>query len=347
MKGEKITISDIADALKVSAISVSRALSGQPGVSSELRDRILSKAREMGYARSRSSAGLNILMLNQKPYIQDNSNFSYMVQGIEKAVQDAGAGLDTEFVDKDSQYNKKLPCKLLRGNNYDGIIFIGNFSQEYAEFLKKNIKNQVFYAGYSPSYDCDSIWFNFNNSGFKQCEYLIKKGHKNIGFIGGNNTYKNSEKILGITTALDKYGLSADKDLFLSGHDSWEKEIVSVISIKHPTAFICQCDFTAIKLIKLLYEKGFKIPDDISIMGSGNSEMSELSIPSLSTLDFNIEYSCREAVELLLKRINNPDKPFESIAVNSILIERDSVKNLLTGGQRLGAKTNKGFYQEA
>lgn len=333
MKGEKITISDIAGALKVSTISVSRALSGQPGVSIELRDRILSKAREMGYTRPRNSANLNILVLNQKPYIQDNSNYSYMVQGIEKAIKDTGAGYDIELVDKDSQYKKQLPCKLLRGNNYDGVIFIGNFIQEYAEFLKEYIKNQVSYAGYSPSYDCDSIWFNFNNAAFKQCEYLIKKGHKNIGFVGGNNDYKNNEKIFGIATAMNKYGLLVNQNLFLCGQDDWEENVTAIISSNHPSAFICQCDFTAIKLIKFLYEKGFKIPEDYSIIGSGNSEMSLLSIPSLTTLDLNIEYSCQEAAALLLKRIGNPDKPFENIAVNSTIVERDSVKNLLTGGE--------------
>ena len=55
---------------------------------------------------------------------------------------------------------------------------------EYVDFISTKIKNQVFYTGYSPSFDCDSVWYNFNNGGYKQCEYLIKKGHTKIGFLG-------------------------------------------------------------------------------------------------------------------------------------------------------------------
>ena len=76
-----------------------------------------------------------------------------------------------------------------------------------------------------------------------------------------------------------------------------------------------------------MYEKGIKVPEDISVIGSGNTEMSSLSIPALTTLELNIEYSCEVAVELLLKRINKPDKPYENITINSILVERESVKS--------------------
>jgi LacI family transcriptional regulator len=68
VKNDKTKIADIAKALGISIISVSRALSGQSGVSSELRDRIMEKAREMGYVRLKSSNDLNFLVLHQKPY---------------------------------------------------------------------------------------------------------------------------------------------------------------------------------------------------------------------------------------------------------------------------------------
>ena len=65
------------------------------------------------------------------------------------------------------------------------------------------------------------------------------------------------------------------------------------------------------------------------MIGSGNTEISSLTIPALTTLELNIDYSCETAVELLLKRINNPDKPYENIAINSQLIERESVNKLI------------------
>jgi len=328
LKGDKVKISDIAKVLEISTISVSRALSGQSGVSDELKNKILNKAKEMGYFKSKNNEDLRILVLHQKPFVQDSSNYSYMVQGIEKAIQKVGFQYDLEFLDKDRQEKLHLPCKIQKGINYDGIMFIGRFNSEYVDFISTRIKNQVFYTGYSPSFDCDSVWYNFNNGGYKQCEYLIKKGHTEIGFLGDSSVYKNKEKVLGITSALEDYKLPA-RDEFFIFEEKFEKKISRLIKSEiSPTAIICQWDYTAIKLIKFLYEKGIKVPEDISIIASGNTEMAELFIPTLTTLDLNIDYSCEVAVALLLKRINKPDKPYENITINSILIERDSTKSI-------------------
>lgn len=329
MKNDKTKISDIAKALGISIISVSRALSGQSGVSSELRDRIMEKAREMGYVRLKNSNDLNFLVLHQKPYLHDNSNYSLIIQGIEQAIQKTGAEYQIEFIEKDKQEKMQSPNKLTKGIYFDGIIFIGGFKNAYINLLKEKVKNQVIYSSYSPANDYDSVWYNFNNGGYKQCEYLIKKGHRHIGFISNNSEYKIREKILGITTALENYGLPVMKEFFICEEDGFDDRVAELISRDpKPTAIICQWDYTAIKLLKLLHEKGIRVPENISIIGSGNTEMSSMSIPALTTLDLNIKYSCETAVELLIKRINNPAKPTENILINSTLVERDSVSNL-------------------
>lgn len=327
MKIDKVKISDIAKALEISTISVSRALSGQSGVSADLRDKILIKAKEMGYYKAKNNEDIKILVLHQKPFVQDSSNYSCMVQGIERVIQKTGCEYDLEFVDKEHQDELYLPNKIQKGINFDGIIFIGRFNSEYVNFISTKIKNQVFYTGYSPSFDCDSVWYNFNNAGYKQCEYLIKKGHKVIGFLGSSSIYKNKEKVLGITSALEDYQLPVRDELFIY-EENFEERLTELINRKDgPTAVICQWDYTAIKLIKFLYEKGIKVPDNISVIGSGNTEMSSLCIPALTTLELNIEYACECAVALLLKRINSQHKPYENIMINSVLVERDSVRS--------------------
>ena len=329
MKNEKVTISDIAKALSVSTISVSRAISNQPGVGEELRKKIIDKARELGYFKLKNKKEIRILVLHQKPFIHDTSNYSYMVQGIEKAIQKASCQYDLEFVDADRQSELYLPYKIEQGINFDGVIFIGKFESKYVKFISRKVKNQIFYTGYSPSFDCDSVWFNFNNGGYKQCEYLIKKGHTEIGFLGDSSIYKNKEKVLGITSALEDYEFQVKDEYFIFEENFNEKISELISSDNAPTAIICQWDYTAIKLIKFLYEKGIRVPEEISVIGSGNTEISSLTIPALTTLELNIDYSCETAVELLLKRINNPDKPYENIAINSQLIERESVNKLI------------------
>lgn len=331
----KITISDIATALDISAISVSRALSGKIGVGEELREKISLKAKEMGYIKFTNKITYEFLVLHQRPLTQDNSNFSYMIQGIERAIQNKNISYHTEFVDKTNQDKMQPPFKLLKENNFNGIIFIGKFNDDYISFLKQKINNHIFYTGYSPSCDVDSVWFNFNNGGYKQCEYLIKKGHVDIGFLGRRSIlFRNKEKVLGITSALEDYGMPIRKEFFTyieeNFEENFETSVMNLLKSKHkPSAIICQGDFIAVKLINLLYKKGIRVPEDISIISSGNTEMASLTLPALTTLDLNIEYSCEIAVELLLKRINNPYKPCESITINSTLISRESVKNII------------------
>jgi len=330
MKSEKTTMSDIAKALAISNISVSRALSGQDGVSEKLRSKILMKASEMGYLRPRNSSDKKILVLHQKPFIQDSSNYSHKIQSIEKALQTMGCEYDIEFVDKNRQEKLYLPNKVAKGTGFDGIIFIGGFENGYVEFVASKIKNLVFFTGYSPAIDCDSVWYNFNNSGYKQCEYLIKKGHKRIGFIGSSSSaYLNKEKALGIELALEDHALPVRDNFFIYAEGSFEEKVKELIrSNEGPTAIICQWDYTAIKLIQYLYEAGVRVPEDLSVIGSGNTEMASLSIPALTTLEMHIDYACECAVELLLKRIEEPAKPYETILINNTLVERDSVKAL-------------------
>lgn len=334
--GNKITISDIASALDISAISVSRALSGKIGVGEELREKILEKAKEMGYMKSTNKNAYKILVLHQRPLVHDNSNFAYMIQGIERALQNMEIYYHTEFVDKNNQDKMQLPYKLIKEINFDGIIFIGKFNDDYIGLLKEKVKNHIFYTGYSPSCDFDSVWFNFNNGGYKQCEYLIKKGHKNIGFLGRRSIlFRNKEKVLGITSALEDYKIPIIKQFFIyveeDFEENFESSVMNLLMSEHkPSAIICQGDFIAVKLINLLYKKGIRVPEDISIISSGNTEMSSMTLPPLTTLDLNIEYSCEIALELLLKRINNPYKPCESITINSTLIPRESVKDLVS-----------------
>lgn len=331
----KTTIADIASALDISAISVSRALAGKIGVGEDLREKILLKAKEMGYIKTTNQNAYKILVLHQRPLLQDNSNFAYMIQGIERALQNMNISYHTEFVDKENQDKMQLPYKLLKESNFDGMILIGKFNDNYIGFLKQKVKNHIFYTGYSPSCDVDSVWFNFNNGGYKQCEYLIKKGHRDIGFLGSRSIlFRNKEKVLGITSALEDYEIPIIPEFFTyieeNSEENFEVSVMNLLLAKSkPSAIICQGDFIAVKLINLLYKKGIKVPENISIISSGNTEMASMTIPSLTTLDLNIEYSCCIAVELLLKRINDPDKPCESITINSTLVPRESVKDLI------------------
>lgn len=329
LKTKKVTITHIAQAMGLSPVSISRALSNQPGISDELKAAIVRKAAEMGYIKPKKHTPARILVLHQKPYSHDNSNFSYMVQGIELALQKAETDYSIEFLDKENQNKLILPYRLSRGFKFDGVILIGRFNLEYASFIHEQIPNLIFYTGYSPAYDYDSVWFSFLGAGYKQCKYLLDRGHRRIGFIGDPSAYRNKEKKTGITSALEEHGVPVDDELFLGRDETLHLRLSGLIADGLlPSAFICDHDFTAVELLRELQEQNIKVPGEVSVLSSGNTEVSAFSLPALTTMDLNIEYSCRTVVATLLKRIAEPGKPAENIAILSTLVERDSVREL-------------------
>ncbi|MDT3425354.1 LacI family transcriptional regulator [Paenibacillus forsythiae] len=326
MRKEKVTLADLAEALGTSTVSISRALSGQPGISEELKRRILSTAKEMGYRKGKKGESPRILLLHQDPYIHDSNNFSAMYQGLEKVLQEAEADYDAEYVDKETQTRLQLPYKMSKETDFDGVIMLGRFNIPYAHFIHEQIPNLIFFTGYSPAYNYDSVWFSFLNAGYKLGEYLMDHGHRTIGFLGSKGFYRNKEKMLGLSIVLEEHGLPVREDLFLDTEADYQERLLELIRLNSlPTAFICDHDFTALELIKFLHSRKLSVPADVSVIGSGNTELSKHCIPPLTTMDMNIRYSCEAVVATLLKRIAKPDKPGENIAIISTLVERESV----------------------
>ncbi|MDF2925749.1 MAG: LacI family transcriptional regulator [Paenibacillaceae bacterium] len=326
MKKEKVTLTDLAEALNTSTVSVSRALSGQPGISEELKRRVWEKAREMGYQKGKRSEAQRILLLHQDPYIHDVSNFSAMYQGLERILQEVKADYDTEYVDKETQNQLQWPNKMSKDTSFDGVILLGRFNLPYAALIHSRIPNLIFFTGYSPAYNYDSVWFSFLNAGYKLGEYLISRGHTSIGFLGSKKFYRNKEKMLGLSIVMEEHGLKEDTELSWDTGEDYESRLLDLIRrSRMPTAVICDHDYTAVQLIRFLHAQQLSVPADVSVIGSGNTDMSKMSFPPLTTVDVNVEYACEAVVSTLLKRIAKPYKPGENVAIISTLVERESV----------------------
>lgn len=327
MKNSGPNMADIAKALGISAISVSRALSGQEGVGEELRARVLGKAEEMGYLRQHSMDSAKILVLHQKPYLQDNSNFARIIQDMEKALQTGGCVYDMEFVDKPGQLQLRLPQKLQGCGRYSGLITIGGFEKKYIDFLCGRVQACVCFGGYSPAKNRDSVWYDFASAGYSACDRLIAGGHRKIGYLGSGNGYASRNKALGVKMALEEYGLAADEKQFCFSEEEFRQNILEPVKAgAGPTAFVCLWDYNAVKLIRLLHENGVEVPRDVSVIGQGNTELSALCIPALTTLELHIDYACTAAVQLIRKRIADPFKPVETVLIGTTPVERDSVR---------------------
>ena len=330
IKKSKVTISVIADVLKVSPITVSRALASQPGVSSELREKIVRKAQELGYKKVKSRETENILVLVRRRFVADNSIFSQMVQELENNIRKMDAAFTLEFIDNEKHENLVCPYNLERNNRFDGVILFGRFNDTYTSFIKQIINNLVVFNGTLGMVDCDYVLFHTNRNGYKAADYLIKHGHKHIGLIGVDDNPNNCQRFIGFCRRLEEEGLEVCRDYVINTKEEILTRIKSLREQKElPTAFVCHTDHCALQLIKILHDLGVSVPTEVSVIGSGNSEVATLAIPSLTTFNLNVEYACEIAVNTVLNRVNRADAPRISIYVDSIMVLRDSVKQLL------------------
>ena len=329
MAQKRVTIAQIAEIMDVSPITVSRALSDRPGVSDELRQRIKDKARELGYKKVRSNAVKSILLLIRRKFVVDNSNFSLIVQSLEHYIREAGMGFTMEFVEKEKQENHIVPCALHSNQRFDGVILLGQFLDDYAAAVQKQIPNMVILNGTSHRVDADFVYFDFNRAGYYAAQYLIEKGHRQIGFVGVEGRFNNCLRYMGYRRALEQAGIEVDERYVISKNAGLERIIQGMMEGDQlPTAFICNSDRTAIHLIKILHEGGTAIPQQVSVIGNGNTEMSSLTIPSLTTFDLNLDYACYVTVNTLARRIEQPETPEMSIFITPDFVERKSVQDV-------------------
>ncbi len=95
-----------------------------------------------------------------------------------------------------------------------------------------------------------------------------------------------------------------------------------------PTAFVCNCDEVAAKLIAQLNLSGYRVPEDISVTGFDNSVYSSISTPNITTFEVNTDQMASIAVDELLSKIKTPNKETGMIQVKGKIVYKDSVASL-------------------
>ncbi|MBQ4164798.1 MAG: LacI family DNA-binding transcriptional regulator, partial [Oscillospiraceae bacterium] len=316
-----------------SNVTVSKALGGKRGVGDELREKIRRTAEEMGYTPTKPATPKdcgNVGVLIHEKFINMNGSFYWAVyNNILQQLKSRGISCLQENITSEEEQTLIMP-KMLTDGKVDGVISLGQLKAEYVYALKQQNPKLLLMDYYVPDSDIDSVVTNGYVGGYKLTKYLISKGHKKIGYIGTRTA---------TTSIFDRYMgyLKAMIENNLPVNDSWtlrdrEPDGVQFSSIDFPaelpTAFVCNCDETAFTAIRSLKAKGLSIPDDISIVGYDNYLISEISEPSITTIDVDARRMAEIAVITLLARIADPSLPASQHTINGKLVEKNSVKAL-------------------
>lgn len=335
-----VKMSDIAARLNISTVTVSKALSDQKGVSEQMRDKIKHLAQDMGYrytapAKDRELAkSYNMGVLVSRRYLDSSDSFyGKMCQEITAKAMQKGCFTLLEFMEEQEEQRGKLP-KLIREDKIDGLIVVGKPGHDYAGRLEKTVKKpMVFLDFFDAELHTDSVITNSYLGSYLLTRYLIRAGHKEIGYVGTLFvTDSITDRYLGYVKAMMEQGLSVKSEWVINDRDlkTGLMELYQEIELPKelPTAFVCNCDYIASIVIKMIRERGCHVPEDVSVVGFDNYLYPGLCDIGITTYEVNIGEMARIAVETLYDKLEGKERDLKVSTVEGRLIEKDSVKRI-------------------
>lgn len=344
MEGRKrTTIKDIARKLNLAHSTVSRAFNNSPGVNEKTKRKIHKLAKKLNYRPNTLARGLVSKPTNTIGLILSqvgSSGLSNIIRGVESWGNRNDHSVILCFSENDPDLERKQ-IQVLLDKCVDGIILLscwGSHTVASLKRLKKRNVPLVLVDRYFEEIDTDYVIPDDVNGAYKAVEYLIRLEHRRIGCI--SFTFKGSEecssvrdRIRGYKKALRKYNLKFEENLLKKG-DSKETRSINVGYQKmkeflrmeeRPTAVFSVADLPAIGALRAIQEDGLRVPQDISLVGFTNLEISAFSNPSLTTVGCS-DYKMGEmATKLLLDRIKkNVEEEPQQVVLKTNLIERES-----------------------
>lgn len=326
---EKVTMKDIADALNISRVTVSKAFNNQAGVSDALRETIFDKARELGYTKLPYQAQTG----SQAPAAQEERTVALVVSRPESSF--FWTGIIHRMAQELSEYNINLmyvyvPSTFTRdfvlpsvlfGSTLSGIAVVNVYDPVILGMVNDLPLPKVFLDTIPTLTDRklngDLLLIEGYRTEAEITESLILDGHKEIGFIGDiNYAQTNKERYLGYRESMDRYKLPIRPEyccIDSMGVFSYEKEIYAYLDglSQWPTSFVCVSDYVAHFVQQYLSDHQQKLPHPVVLTGFDNTDEYTNVSGRITTANVPTGLLGKRMALQLLFRTNHPDAPDE------------------------------------
>ncbi len=327
---------DVAKLAGVSRATVSYVLNdlagGYVAITEETRQRVLKAVEQLGYqpdamAQSLRSGTTNTIGL----LIPDMHNPHYwqIAYGVEQEVRSKGFDVMLMSASLNPDYELHSVQTLAR-RRIDGLILLLTFFDHVRTEIEKLVQQRkpLVLIGTSAS-KTDIARTSFKEGAVEVMKHLLEQGHRRIALIYGVGTAypdQGTDRLVAYRQGLQSVGLSSDESLIQycgTTIDEGYRAASSLIDQQSPaTAIIVINDMLAIGVMRAVYERQLRIPDDVSIVSFDDIDVAAYLNPPLTTVHVDGEALGRAASQLIFRRLENPDLPPQEIFISSQLIIR-------------------------
>ncbi len=330
------TIKDVAKLAGVSISTVSRVMNDSKPVSPEARKKVLDAINKLDFKPNELARSLVMKKSNLIGVIVEDIGIEYMAQLI-RGVEEIGhlykydIILSSTYGDDNALENA---IDFLSTKQVEGIVVISEDIS--AEILVKLRDNKIPFLLLDKLHDfkkINTVKIDYEKEEYELSKYLYEQGHENIAYVTlKDHNYLTDIKIAGYEKFINENNLKsiiieADGKNSDDGYNIGE-EVISKAKSENVSAISFYNDQTAVGFISYCLDNNIKIPEDYSVVGFGNFEISRVYRPKLTTVSIPNYDIGAIGIRALIKRIRGEEDILENDWVlDAQLIERDSTKN--------------------
>lgn len=330
------TQKDVAKLAGVSRSTVSFVINGQTDqkvpISDETRQRVLEAIAALGYEpdlraqalRRGTTRTIGVLF----PTLQ-NPHFVHVLSGIQSAAEAANYSIQLSQSSL-SPEQEQMSLRDLMQHQVDGFILLTHFKLLPPPMLKQiHNSGQPIVQITTTGSEFDHVLNSYAAGTKMLMSHLFELGHKRIGFVYGVIEESQAlDRLESYYQSLVEAGLGVDDTLVrycgVTMEDGYHAAISLMNRPNRPTALLVASDLLAIAVLRAAADLGLHVPGDVSIASFDDIPFSNYTVPRLTTVSAFPEQNGRDAVKLLLNRLDNPDRPIERIVAETELKIRES-----------------------
>ncbi len=329
------TIKEIAKEANVSPGTVSKALNKRKDVSAKTRRRILEIAESHNFVPSASAKNLKlhrtenigVIFCRESKPLSVNPFYSRVLEGIEGELAINNYNLVLHLLPNTPR--GQLP-KMIREKQVDGVILAGVVQDKLIERLIEMDIKTVLVDPNIYLEDMSQVLIENEQGALIAIQHLIDKGHRRIAFISGDlDRLSFIQRLNGYKKALERNGIEFEEALLRTGGlEDGYNQVRNLLIEEKPTAVFSTNDLNALLAYNAITDMGYRIPDDVSIVGYDDIWSAKMAKPPLTTIRVYKEELGSIGVRALLRMINGEQKKPVQIIMPVKLIIRASVKEI-------------------